>query len=76
MSQKHSRTSSANLEELEKAQAAHGSTYSKVRFECNDEVAEIGRVELTGFRDASSGDVLIEFVCPRCGQRHESPRLR
>jgi hypothetical protein len=64
------------LEELERAQAAHGSTCSKVRFECNDAVADIGRVELTGFRGALSRDVLIEFVCARCEQRHESPRLR
>lgn len=36
--------------------------WRELRLECNGEPA--------------SGIELVEFFCPRCDQRHESPRLR
>ena len=64
------------LDEREKAESVSGFAYSKVRLECNDEIVDIGAVELIGLRDSVVGIELIQFVCPRCARRHESPRLR
>jgi hypothetical protein len=64
------------LGEREEAEASSGSAYSKVRLQCNDEVVDIGAVVLLGLRGSALGAESIAFVCPRCGRRHESPRLR
>ena len=63
------------LDERDQAESTSGSSLSKVRLECNDQVVDTGAVELMGLRDSGPGTLLIQFICPRCGRRHESPRL-
>src|SRR5215470_14035380 len=63
MPQKHSRCVWRELGGTGKSPGSSRLHLQQGPFECNDEVAEMGWVELTGFRDASSGDVLTEFVC-------------
>lgn len=48
----------------------------KLRLECNGELVDLSAARLTGLRVSANGVELIEFFCPRCNQRHESPRLR
>ena len=53
-------------------EASTRETYeTKVRLACCGDVVSIGSVELLGLRDAH-----IQFTCPRCNERHESPPLR
>jgi len=63
------------LGEREEAEATSASAYSKVRLPCNDAIVDIGAVVFLGLRDSALGAELIAFFCPRCGRRHESPRL-
>ena len=63
------------LDEREEAESTSDSPYSKVHLECNHQVADVGSVELIGLRDSGPDTMLIQFICPRCGRRHESPRL-
>ena len=44
----------------------------QVRLQCNGEFVGIGEIDLNVLRE-SLGTELIEFVCPRCAWRHESP---
>ncbi len=46
-----------------------------VRLDCNGELVDIGSVRLTGVRDSVLGSELIEFVCPRCKEHHQSLRF-
>ncbi|HTO44586.1 MAG TPA: hypothetical protein VML56_10950 [Burkholderiales bacterium] len=62
------------LDEREEAESTSGSSHSKVRLKCDDQLADIASVELIGLRDFGP-TLLIQFICPRCGRRHESPQL-
>jgi hypothetical protein len=42
-----------------------------VRLDCNGELVGIGLIALVALRRSRDGD-LIEFVCPRCNERHSS----
>lgn len=61
--------------ELDERETREADRARKLRLECNGELVGLGAVRLVGFRQSSSGVGLIEFFCPRCNQRHESPRL-
>ena len=54
------------------AEADARSADRKVRLACTAEVVGIGSVGLTGLRRLASGGEVLEFVCPRCNQRHQS----
>jgi hypothetical protein len=43
--------------------------------ECNGELIDSGSVKVLGVRKSALGVKLVEFVCPFCGQRHESIRF-
>ncbi len=62
--------------ELEARETREPEPARKLRLECNGELVDLGSARLTGLRVSASGVELIEFFCPRCNQRHESPRLR
>ena len=47
-----------------------------VRLACNGELVDIGSIGLAVSRESALGAVLIEFVCPRCAELHESRLLR
>ena len=44
--------------------------------ECNGELVEAGSVDVVGVRASALGIRMVEFVCPRCNQRHESLTFR
>ena len=46
-----------------------------IRLDCNGDLVDIGSVGLVGVRESALAGELIEFVCPRCGQQHESLRF-
>ena len=47
--------------------------HHRVRQDCNGELVDIKTVGVVGPRESSLGIVLIEFVCPRCMEPHDSP---
>lgn len=47
--------------------------HHRVRLDCNGELVDIKTVGVAGPRESLLGVVLIEFVCPRCQELHESP---
>jgi hypothetical protein len=49
---------------------------TKVWLECNGELADLEAVCSVGIRQPVPGVEMVEFVCPRCRQSHESLRFR
>jgi len=47
-----------------------------VLLECNGELVDSGSVKVLRVRKFSLGFEMLEFVCPRCKQRHESLQFR
>ena len=47
-----------------------------VWLECNGELVDSCSVKVLRVRKSSLGFEMLEFVCPRCKQRHESPQFR
>jgi hypothetical protein len=47
-----------------------------VWLECDFEFIDASSVKTLGVRGSSLGAEMVRFVCPRCGQRHESLRFR
>ena len=44
--------------------------------ECNGELVDAGSVTIVGVRMTALVAEIVEFVCPRCNQRHEALRFR
>ena len=59
--------------EVDERERREADSARKLRLECNGEFVDLGGVGLVGLRQPAPGAELIEFVCPRCGRRHESP---
>ena len=47
-----------------------------VWLECEFEFVDASSVKALGVRGSSLGAEMVRFVCPRCGQLHESLRFR
>ena len=47
-----------------------------VWLECNGELADSSSVKVLRARKSPLGLEMLEFVCPRCKQRHESLQVR
>jgi hypothetical protein len=47
-----------------------------VWLECNGELVDLCSVKVLRVRKSSLGFEVLEFVCPRCKQRHESLQFR
>ncbi len=47
-----------------------------VWLECNGELADSSSVKVLRARKSPLGLEMLEFVCPRCKQRHESLQFR
>ena len=60
------------VEEREKREVNSDLTHHMVRLDCNGELLDIGSVGLIGPPESALEAVLIEFVCPRCDELHES----
>lgn len=63
------------LDAREKRKLNSAFAYRNVQLDCNGELVDIGSIALLGLRESRDGVELIEFVCPRCDARHESPRF-
>ena len=64
------------MEEREKREVNADPAHHKVRLTCSGDLVDIGSVGLVGPRESALGAMLIEFVCPRCDELHESRLFR
>jgi hypothetical protein len=58
--------------EAEARESDSGVVQREVRLACTGELAGIGVVGLLALRRSAAGEEVLEFVCPRCNERHES----
>ena len=63
------------LGEREEAEADLGADRDSLWLECNGELVDAGSVQIVGVRTTALVADLVEFVCPRCNERHESLRF-
>jgi len=63
------------LDDWEKDEASSDLPDRWIRLDCNGDLVDIGSVGLVGVCKSALGGELIEFVCPRCDQHHESHRF-
>ena len=63
------------LGEREHADADFGADRDSLWLECNGELVDASSVEIIGVRTTALVADLVDFVCPRCNQRHESLRF-
>ena len=64
------------LGEREDAEKNFGTDRDTLWLECNGELVDAGSVKVVGVRMSALVAEMVEFVCPRCKQRHESLRFR
>jgi hypothetical protein len=64
------------LGEREEAEADFSADCDSLWLECNGELVDAGSVTIVGTRMPALVAEIVEFVCPRCNQRHESLRFR
>jgi hypothetical protein len=64
------------LGEREDTEADLGADRDSLWLECNGELVDAGSVKIVGVRMSALVAEMVEFVCPRCKQRHESLRFR
>jgi hypothetical protein len=64
------------LGEREDAEADFSTDRDSLWLECNGELVDAGSVKVVGVRMSALVAEMVEFVCPRCKQRHESLRFR
>ena len=63
------------LGEREAANADLDDDGDSLWLECNGELVDASSVQIIGVRTTALVADLVEFVCPRCNQRHESLRF-
>ena len=64
------------LSDREDSQADVDADRDSLWLECNGELVDAGSVTIVGVRMPALVAEIVEFVCPRCNQRHESLRYR
>jgi len=64
------------LGEREEADVDLGADRDSLWLECNGDLVDAGSVKIVGVRMPGRVAEIVEFVCPRCDQRHESLRFR
>ncbi len=63
------------LGEREQVDADFADDSDSLWLECNGELVDASSVEIIGVRTTALVADLVDFVCPRCNQRHESLRF-
>jgi hypothetical protein len=63
------------LGEREDAEGDSGADRDSLWLECNGELVDAGSVKIVRARMPALVGEIVEFVCPRCNQRHESLRF-
>ena len=64
------------LDTRDESPACSGEASNSVWLECNGELVDSCSVKVLRVRKSSFGFETLEFVCPRCKQRHESLQFR
>ena len=64
------------LGEREDADVDFAADHDSLWLECTGELVDAGSVNIIGHRMPALVADLVEFVCPRCNQCHESLRFR
>jgi hypothetical protein len=64
------------LDTRDQSHTSSGEDYNSVWLECNGELVDSCSVKVLRVRKSSLGFEMVEFVCPGCKQRHESPQFR
>ena len=44
--------------------------------DCNGDLVDSGAVKVLGIRQSAPGVEMVQFLCPRCHEQHESLRFR
>ena len=64
------------LDTRDQSHASPGDDRESVWLECNGELVDSSLVKGPRLRKSPLGFEMLEFVCPRCKQRHESLQFR
>jgi hypothetical protein len=64
------------LDTRDQSQATSGDDCNSLLLECDGELVDSCSVKVLRVRKFSLGFEMLEFVCPRCKQRHESLQFR
>ena len=64
------------LDTRDPSDTSSGDDCNSVWLECNGELVDSCSVKVLRVRKFSRGSEMLEFVCPRCKQRHESLQFR
>jgi hypothetical protein len=64
------------LDTRARSHTSPGNDRNSVWLECNGELVDSCSVKVLRVRKSSLGFEMLEFVCPRCKQRHESLQVR
>lgn len=64
------------LDTRNQSDTTSGEDFNSVLLECNGELVDSCSVKVLRVRKSSFGFEMLEFVCPRCKQGHESLQFR
>ena len=64
------------LETRDQSHTSPGDDFNSVLLECNGELVDSCSVKVLRVRKSPLGFDMLEYVCPRCKQRHESLQFR
>jgi hypothetical protein len=64
------------LDQREQSEPDSDLWHTTLWLECSAEFVDIGLVDALGVPDPGVDIEIVQFDCPRCGQRHESLRFR
>jgi len=64
------------LDTRDQSHTSSGEDCNSVLLECNGELVDSCSVKVLCVRKSFRGSEMLEFVCPRCKQRHESIQFR
>jgi len=64
------------LDTRDQSYTSSGDDCNSVWLECDGELVDSSSVKVLRVRKSSLGYEMLDFVCPRCKQRHESLQFR
>ena len=64
------------LETREAPEVSADPDRDSIWLECNGELVDAASVKIVDIPKSDTDFEVVHFVCPRCNERHESPRLR
>jgi len=61
--------------ERDARQSSVAPSHGKVRLKCVGDLVDLESIGATLIRQPTRGREVVEFICPRCNELHESPRF-